>query len=192
MSGRALTAGGALLLLALLAGCTASPQSAPTSASSTPTPTPTPACIVGAWSTDAAQLQSAYDALPRELDYPTAAIDQDATVDIVFDADGAFTFAQDVAATLTWMDHPAAVSLGGTLSGTYETAGDALTLTPTANGLSVEPRDDRRASLLFAAATQETLSEWPVSAQSFTCDDGRLVLDLETEGHVASVAFVRG
>jgi len=191
MSGRALATGGALLLLALT-GCTASPQSAPTSASPTPTPTPTPACIVGAWSTDAAQLQSAYDALPRELDYPTAAIDQDATVDIVFDADGAFTFAQDVAATLTWMDHPAAVSLGGTLSGTYETAGDALTLTPTANGLSVEPRDDRRASLLFAAATQETLSEWPVSAQSFTCDDGRLVLDLETEGHVASVAFVRG
>lgn len=191
MPGRALATGGALLLLALT-GCTASPQSAPTSASPTPTPTPTPACIVGAWSTDAAQLQSAYDALPRELDYPTAAIDQDATVDIVFDADGAFTFAQDVAATLTWMDHPAAVSLGGTLSGTYETAGDALTLTPTANGLSVEPRDDRRASLLFAAATQETLSEWPVSAQSFTCDDGRLVLDLETEGHVASVAFVRG
>lgn len=191
MSGRALATRGALLLLALT-GCTASPQSAPTSASPTPTPTPTPACIVGAWSTDAAQLQSAYDALPRELDYPTAAIDQDATVDIVFDADGAFTFAQDVAATLTWMDHPAAVSLGGTLSGTYETAGDALTLTPTANGLSVEPRDDRRASLLFAAATQETLSEWPVSAQSFTCDDGRLVLDLETEGHVASVAFVRG
>jgi len=191
MSGRALATGGTLLLLALT-GCTASPQSAPTSASPTPTPTPTPACIVGSWSTDAAQLQSAYDAIPRELDYPTAAIDQGATADIVFDADGAFTFAQDVPATLTWMDHPAAVALGGTLTGIYETTGDALTLTPTANGLTVEPRDDRRASLLFAAATEETLSEWPVSAQAFTCDEGRLVLDLETEGHVASVVFARG
>lgn len=184
---------GAVAAVLALAGCTAGTTGADATAtrSATPTPTPSAPCIVGSWETDAAQLQSAYDAIPLGLDYPAATIDQAATATIAFTADGAFSFGQDVTATLTWLDHPAAVELGGTMTGTYTASGDALALAVGDNALTVTAADDARASRLFAAATQETLTEWPVAARSFACDGDRLVLDLETEGHQAAVAFTR-
>ncbi len=77
------------------------------------------------------------------------------------------------------------------MTGSYTTSGDALALTVGENALTVTPADDARASRLFAAATQETLTEWPVAARSFVCDGARWWLDLETEGHQATVAFTR-
>ncbi len=93
---------GAVALVLALTGCTAGPAGPDATATSTPTPAPTPtaACIVGSWATDATQLQSAYDAIPLGLDYPAATIDPAATATIAFTADGAFSFGQDVTATL--------------------------------------------------------------------------------------------
>jgi hypothetical protein len=96
-----------------------------------------------------------------------------------------------VSATLVWLDHPAAIDLGGTMAGTYETDGETLSMSSTDGALTALPADDSTASLLFAAATQETLDEWPVSASGYRCDADTLVLDLETEGHPASVEFAR-
>jgi len=180
----------------LLAGCTPSSESAETAVAtpgptSTPTPAPVAACIIGTWHADAGALQPVYDAIPVGLDYPTATLDPAASVIVAFAADDAFTMAQDVAATLLWEGHPAAVHLAGTMRGTYTTSGDALALTATDNLLTATPSDDRTGSALFAFATQETLGEWPVSATSFSCDGDTLVLDLETEGHPASIEFVR-
>lgn len=181
----------------LLAGCTAGApgvMASPTSIAtptSTPSPTPTAACIVGAWAAGAQQLQPLYDAIPTGLDYPAAEIDPEAKVVVSFAVDETFALEQHVPVTLTWMDRPAAVELGGTMAGDYRTSGTTISLTATDDALTAVPRDERRASALFAIATQETLSEWPVTATSFSCDGDGLVLDLETEGHTASVEFVR-
>lgn len=177
----------------VLAGCTAGTTGPDATAtrSETPTPTPSAPCIVGSWETDAAQLQSAYDEIPLGLDYPAATIDPASAATIAFTAGGDFSFGQDVMATLTWLSRPAAVRLGGTMTGSYTATGDALSLAVGDNALTVTPADDARASGLFTAATQETLMEWPVTARSFACDGDQLVLDLETEGHQAAVAFIR-
>jgi hypothetical protein len=177
----------------VLAGCTAGTTGTDAAAtrSATPTPTSSAPCIVGSWETDAAQLQSAYDAIPLGLDYPAATIDPASAATISFSAEGRFSFGQDVTATLTWLSLPAAVELGGTMTGSYTTSGDALALAVGDNALTVTAADDGRASRLFAAATQETLTEWPVAARSYACDGDRLELDLDTEGHLAAVAFAR-
>lgn len=191
----AAAAASSLAVCLMLAGCTAAPEVAETPAptsSRTPAPLPTTeACIVGTWEAGASALQPMYDAIPVGLDYPTATLGPEASVIVVFAADGTFAMEQDVPATLTWQDHPAAVRLGGAMHGAYSTEGDALALTATENTLTATPSDDRTASALFAIATQETLDEWPVSATSFSCAADRLVLDLETEGHAASVEFTR-
>lgn len=191
----------------LLAGCTAEPADPevlrPTATPApTPTPTPTPtaqaACIVGAWTTGVAQLQPAYDSIPPELEYPRAVIDPAATVTLAFDALGTFTLDQNVPTTLEWEGFPAAVGLGGKMSGGYRTDGDGgasgspIALQAQDNALTVVALDDRPASALFAAATQETLAQWPVSASGYTCDETTLVLSLATEGFPASLAFDRG
>ncbi len=186
---RAARVAAAIAAVVVLAGCTAGePDIAETPS---PTPTPTVACIVGTWTTEAARLQALYDAIPAELDYPAATIGPEASVTVSFTADGIFALEQAVPATLTWMGHPASVALGGSMTGIYRSSGRTLALTATQNDLTVEPSDDRTASTLFAAATQETLQEWPVSASSFACDARTLVLDLETEGHPAAVEFTR-
>jgi hypothetical protein len=194
-SGAAL-AWGALAAAACLtlAGCTAGTDAAATrthTPAASPSPTPA-ACIVGTWTADAAQLQPLYDAIPANLDYPPATLGADSSLSLVFADDGTFTFAQDVPATLTWEGHPAAVALGGTMTGSYRTAGDGLRMTSTDDGLTVTPTDASTASALFAAATQVTLDEWPVSATAFHCDGDTLSLDLDTEGHPATVALTRG
>jgi hypothetical protein len=174
----------------LLAGCTATPapEAAPTR---TPSPTPTAACIVGTWTADAAQLQTLYDAIPANLDYPPATLGPTASVVVAFDADGGFAFTQAVPASLTWEGHAAAVTLGGTMTGTYRTSGDTISLTSRDDALTVAPSDSSTASALFAAATQVTLEEWPVSATTYTCAGDALQLGLQTEGHPATVAFTR-
>jgi len=172
----------------LLAGCTATPP-APTPTAATPTPTAP--CLVGTWEAGRDALQPVYDAIPAELDYPAATLAPEASVTVSFAADGTFSLTQDVPVTLEWEGHPAAVALGGTMAGGYAASGTALTLTATADKLTVAPADDRPASALFAAATQETLTEWPVAASSFQCDGDALTLQLETEGHVAPVEFAR-
>lgn len=190
----AAAAASSIAVLLMLAGCTTAPEVAETptpTPTHTPTPAPTTACLIGTWEADAEALQPIYDAIPVGLDYPAATLGPGASVIVTFAADDTFAMEQDVPATLTWEDHPAAVRLGGAMHGTYRTAGDALALTATENTLTATPSDDRTASALFAIATQETLGEWPVSATSFSCDGDVLVLDLETEGHTASVAFTR-
>lgn len=172
----------------LLAGCTATPAASKTQM---PAPSRTPACIVGAWQAGADELQKLYDLIPAALDYPAATLGPQASVTVDFTEAGAFTFAQSVPATLEWEGHAAAVELGGTLEGAYTTAGDGLTLKGTSNALTAQPADDAAASKLFAAATQETLTAWPVTASGYTCGGDRLVLDLATEGHAAAVAFTR-
>lgn len=178
---------------ALATGCTATTTdaAAPT-ADDTPAPTPTPVCIVGSWSVGADELQPIYDALPGGLEYPDAVIDPAASATIVFEPDGRFSFAQDVPTAVTWLGRTASVALGGTMTGEYETDGDALSLTADENSLTVVPTDDRRASAIFASETAETLAEWPVSASSFTCSGDELVLHLGTQGYDASVPFVHG
>lgn len=180
----------AILLSAVLAGCTATPAAEPTTPA--PTPSPTAPCLVGTWTTDGAALQPVYDAIPHELDYPAATIDPAASVTVSFAADGGFVFTQDVPVALSWLGHPAAVRLGGDMDGTYAASGDAIALAATTNALTVVPADDRDASALFAAATQETLTEWPVAASSFRCSADTLVLDLQTEGEGATLTFGRG
>ncbi len=180
-----------LATVALVAsGCTATTTDAE-SPTPTPTPTPTPACLVGAWSVGADELQPIYDALPGGLEYPAAVIDPAATANIDFTADGTFAFTQSVPASVTWLGHTAAVALGGTMSGDYSADDESLALTARENGLTVVPTDDAAASAIFAAETAETLAEWPVSASSFTCTGDELVLHLSTEGYAASVPFVR-
>ena len=186
----------------LFAGCTGGPP-ASTSATATPSPTPTPtpvaetACIVGTWTTGAAQLQPAYDSIPANLDYPRAVIDPTATITVSFDDADRFTLAQNVPVALDWQGHQAAVGLSGGMSGSYSADGDGaasgspLTLQAKDNTLTVAPLDQRTGSALFAAATQETLEEWPVSASAYTCDATTVVLSLETEGFPASIAFTR-
>lgn len=201
-SDRRLAAAAAALVGALLlAACTAQPDVA---ASNTPTriPTPTPtaaaACIVGSWTTGAAQLQPAYDSIPADLEYPRAVIDPAATVTVTFDAGGGFTLAQNVRVALDWEGHAAAVGLGGGMTGSYRSDGDGaasgsgISLEAQDNTLTVAPLDEQTGSVLFAAATQETLAQWPVSASGYTCDDTTLVLNLETEGFPASLGFTRG
>ncbi|MET0736522.1 MAG: hypothetical protein ABWY55_12880 [Microbacterium sp.] len=195
MRGRMATmlAGATLVASAgILTGCTAPAPDAAPDAARFPTPTPSAPCIVGSWSAHADQLQPAYDAIPGGLDYPLATIDPTASAMLEFDVDGSFRFTQDVPATVSWLEHVASVRLGGAMTGTYVATGSALSLDAEANDLVVAPADDQSASALFAAATQETLGEWPVSASGFTCDADALVIDLETEGHRASVSFARG
>jgi len=189
------TAGASALLLAttaLLAACTAGGATPTTPSASASTSPAAPACIVGDWRADAAQVQAAYDLIPPDLDYPDATIDPDASIAVTFRAEGTFTYTPHVPMRVTWLGRTAAAELGGTLTGTYTTDGDALRLAAESNELTVTPRDDAPSSITFAAATQETLTEWPVAARSFSCDATGLVLDLDTEGHVASVAFTRG
>ncbi|MCW3493299.1 hypothetical protein [Microbacterium sp. SSM24] len=180
------------VIAAVSAGCTATTTDAETPrATDTPTQTPTPECIVGTWSVGAEQLQPIYDALPGGLEYPDAVIDPAASATISFATDGTFAFTQSVPTSVTWLGHTASVALGGTMTGDYETDGDALALTAQENDLIVVPTDDGRASAIFASETAETLAEWPVSASSYTCADDDLVLHLGTEGYNASVPFVR-
>ncbi|MFT4228681.1 MAG: hypothetical protein QM602_00160 [Microbacterium sp.] len=181
----------AIAIAAALAGCTAQAPEPAEPAASTPSPTPSAPCIVGAWEAGAAQLQPLYDALPAQLEYPAATIQAEASVTIVFDADGGFALAQDVPVALEWEGHPAQIVLGGTMAGTYAADGDALALTATQNRLTSEPSDDALGSTLFAVATQETLDEWPVSASSFSCGARSLALEVSTEGHPVSVEFAR-
>ena len=194
MLGRNAALIGALIVAgATLAGCTAAPAAAAKPPRIvTPTPSPTAACIEGTWTAGAKELQPIYDAIPANLDYPAATLDPAASVSIDFAGDGAFSLHQAVPTTLTWEGHPAAVALGGTMTGTYTATGSALTLSATDDALTVTPTDDSTASALFAAATQVTLNEWPVSATSFRCDADALALDLVTEGHAATVDFARG
>lgn len=184
--------GAAALACLMLAGCTATPSAEATpSRTPKPSPSPTAACIVGDWQAGAAQLQPLYDAIPAALDYPAATLGDGAAVDVTFTSDGTFSYDQDVSASLTWEWHPAAVALGGTMSGTYRASGDSLALASTDNALTVKPVDDQTASRLFALATQVTLVDWPVSATSFRCEGDTLQIDLVTEGHPATVPFTR-
>ncbi|WP_439590767.1 hypothetical protein [Microbacterium sp.] len=182
-----------LAAVAIIAtGCTATTTDAESARPTpTPTPTPTPACIVGAWSVGADQLQPIYDALPSGLEYPAAVIDPSASASIDFAADGTFSFTQNVPTSVTWLGRTAAVALGGTMSGDYTADDESLALTARENGLTVVPTDDGTASAIFASETAETLAEWPVSASSFTCTGDALVLHLGTEGYAASVPFAR-
>jgi hypothetical protein len=175
----------------VLAGCTGAPTAEATR-TRTPSPTPTAACIVGTWKADAAQLQALYDAIPADLDYPPATLAPTSSVVVAFDADGGFVFTQDVPTTLTWEGHAAAVALGGSMTGTYRASGTSIALTAKDDALTVTPSDTSTASTVFAAATQVTLDEWPVSATTFSCAGDALRLGLQTEGHPATVAFTRG
>ncbi|MBN9180114.1 MAG: hypothetical protein J0J00_06120 [Microbacterium sp.] len=189
----AMTGGLAAATLAclVLAGCTAAPT-AEAKRTRSPHPSPsTAACIVGSWRAGATELQPLYNAIPTALDYPPATLGDGAVVDVDFTRDGTFTYDQDVSAALSWEGHDAAVQLGGTMTGTYRASGDSLTLASSDNALTVKPTDDQTASRLFAAATQVTLVDWPVSATTFRCDGDALELDLVTEGHPATVAFTR-
>lgn len=178
---------------AILTGCAADPE--PPVTPDPPAPTPVaeafPSCLVGTWTATGEQLQPVYDAIPLELDYPEAAIDPDATATIAFDADGGFTFTQDVPVDLSWEGNPASVRLIGTMSGTADANGTDIALTPTVNGLEVRPEDDGTGSALFAAATQETLAEWPVAASGYACDAETSTIELWTEGHRTTVTFGR-
>jgi hypothetical protein len=176
-----------------LAGCTAATDAAAKRPHSTPTASPSPtACIVGTWTAGATELQPLYDAIPANLDYPAATLGADSSLSLAFAADGTFTYTQDVPATLTWEGHPAAVALGGTMTGTYRTEDGEMHMAATDDGLTVTPTDRSQASSLFALATQVTLNDWPVTATSFRCDGDSLALDLETEGHPATVELARG
>ncbi|MFT4221222.1 MAG: hypothetical protein QM611_12010 [Microbacterium sp.] len=202
MRAKAIGMAAAAAVCAVAAGCAAggtepgsgdgtSVETGAPAPSTAPPPTAAGACIVGAWEAGAAQLQPVYDAIPSGLDYPAATLGRTSSVVVTFADDGRFTLEQRVPVTLEWLGHPAAVVLGGRMSGEYRATDGDLELAAADNRLTVQPRDDRAASELFAAATAETLVEWPVSASAFACEGDALTLELETEGHPAAVEFAR-